>query len=147
MMLRLCSALLAVFALLGGCVTPLPPSPREVEARRFGPPPPGQAAVYLVRDLHDGSREASTVVLDDQVMGSTFPGTFFRWELAPGAHRIRGFAGDAGSLTIHVAPGGLYFVQQVVTRPFHGFEQSFFRPVPETYGRAAVLRGELVGGR
>lgn len=137
----------AVAAFLAACA-PLPPSPADLQAKRFEPPPPGKAAVYLVRDLQDFSREAATVMLDDRMMGSTYPGTYFRWALDPGRHVIRGFAGDAGSITIDVAPDRMYFIQQTVGRPFfHGFEQSFFRPVHESYGRAAVLRGELVGGR
>ena len=130
--------------LVAACA-PLPPSPAELAAKRFEFAP-GKAVVYLVRDLQDFSREASTVMLNDQMMGSTYPGTFFRWELEPGRHQIRGYAGDAGSITIAVAADRMYFVQQTVARPFHGFEQSFFRPVPESYGRAAVLRGELAGG-
>lgn len=137
--------LLILLVALAGCA-PLPPSPQDLAAKRFEVVP-GKAVVYLVRDLQDFTHEASTVVLDDQMMGSTYPGTYFRWEVEPGRHEIRGYAGDNGRITIDVAPDRIYFVQQTVSRLFHGFAQSFFRPVPEPYGRAAVLRGELVGGR
>ena len=138
--------LLLVAALaLAGCA-PLPPSPEDLDAKRFEPVP-GKAVIYLVRDLPDVSREAASVMLDDNLMGSTYPGTYFRWVVEPGRRQIRGFAGDAGSITVDVAPGGIYFVQQSYTRGFTGFGQSFFRPIPEPYGRGAVLRGELVGGR
>ena len=145
--MRTASALfrLVLIAALAGCA-PLPPSPQDIEAKRFDFVP-GKAVVYVVRDLQDFSHEASTVMLDDQMMGSTYRGTYFRWVLDPGRHQIRGFAGDAGAITIDVAPDRMYFIQQTVSRMFHGFAQSFFRPVPESYGRAAVLRGELVGGR
>lgn len=136
--------LLLVLA-LAGCA-PLPPSPQDIEAKRFEPVP-GTAVVYVVRDIHDFSHEASTVMLDDQMMGSTYPGTYFRWVVEPGRHEVRGYAGDNGRITIDVAPGGMYFIQQSVSRLFHGFAQSFFRPIPEGYGRAIVMRGELVGGR
>ena len=136
---------LLLVLMLAGCA-PLPPSPADIAAKRFEHVP-GKAVIYLVRDLHDFSRDASTVMLDDNMMGSTYPGTYFRWEVEPGRHQIRGYAGDNGSFTIDAAPDRMYFIQQSVSRMFHGFAQSFFRAVPEPYGRAIALRGELVGGR
>jgi hypothetical protein len=136
--------LLLAFA-LAGCA-PLPPSEADIAAKRFEPVP-GKAVIYVVRDLPDLTREAATVMLDDNMMGSTYPGTYFRWVVEPGRHQIRGFAGDAGAMTLDVAPDRLYFVQQSYTRGLSGFGHSFFQPVPEPYGRGAVLRGELVGGR
>ena len=130
---------------LAGCA-PLPPSPQDIEAKRFEGVP-GKAVIYLVREWPDISREAATVMLDDQMMGSSYPGTYFRWVVEPGRHQIRGYAGDPGSITLDVGPDRIYFVQQSYTPGFFGFGQSFFRPVPEPYGRGAVLRGELVGGR
>lgn len=136
---------LLLLVTLAGCA-PLPPSPQDIEAKRFQLVP-GKAVVYLVRDMPDLTREAATVMLDDNMMGSTYPGTYFRWVVEPGRHQIRGFAGDAGSIAIDVPAAGLYFVQQSVRPAINGFAQSYFRPVPEPYGRTAVLRGELVGGR
>jgi hypothetical protein len=137
--------LLFLVLALAGCA-PLPPSPADLEAKRFDPVP-GKAVIYVVRDYPDISREAATVMLDDNMMGSTYPGTYFRWVVEPGRHQIRGFAGDAGSMTIDVAPDRMYFIQQSYSRGFTGFGHSFFRPIPEPYGRGAVARGELVGGR
>ena len=137
-------ALLLVL-LLAACA-PLPPSPQEIEAKRFEAVP-GKAVIYLVRDYPDISREVATVMLDDNMMGSTYPGTFFRWVVEPGRHQIRGFAGDNGSMIIDVAPGHVYYVQQSYTRGFTGFGHSFFRLIPEPYGRGAVMRSELAGGR
>ena len=137
--------LLLAVLFLAGCA-PLPPSPQDLEAKRFEAVS-GKAVIYLVRDMPDISREVASVMLDDNLMGSTYPGTYFRWVVAPGRHQIRGFAGDAGAITLDVAPGAIYYVQQSFTRGFTGFGQSFFRPIPETYGRGAVLRGELAGGR
>jgi hypothetical protein len=136
----------SLLALCLGACAPLPPSPQEIEAKRFEPVA-GKAVIYLVREMPDISREVSTVMLDDNMMGSTYPGTFFRWVVEPGRHQIRGFAGDAGAMVIDVLPDRIYYVQQSYTRGFTGFGQSFFRLIPEPYGRGAVLRGELVGGR
>jgi hypothetical protein len=136
---------LALLLMLAGCA-PLPPSPQDIEAKRFEQVP-GKAVIYLFRAEPDFSREAATVVLDDQPMGSTYPGTYFRWVVEPGRHQIRGYAGDNGSITLDVAPDRMYFVQQSVGRMFSPFAQSWFRVIPEPHGRVGVLRGELLGGR
>ena len=136
---------LLLIVLLAGCA-PLPPSPEDIAAKRFEPAP-GKSVIYVVRDFSDFSNEVSTVMLDDQMMGSSYRGTYFRWVVEPGRHQIRGYAGDAGIFTLDAAPDRMYFIQQSVARTFHGFAQSFFRPVPEAYGRAVVLRGEITGVR
>ncbi len=136
--------LLLLVAMLAGCA-PLPPSPADIEAKRFEPVA-GKAVIYVFRHYPDLSREVATLMLDDQMMGSTYPGTYFRWVVEPGRHQIRGYAGDNGSITLDAQPNRMYFIQQSVSRFFHGFAQSFFQPVPEAYGREAVLRSELIGG-
>ena len=135
-----------LLALLLAACAPLPPSPQEIEAKRFEAVP-GKAVIYLVRDYPDISREVATVMLDDSMMGSTYPGTFFRWVVEPGRRHIRGFAGDAGAMILDVGPDRVYYVQQSFTRGFTGFGHSFFRLIPEPYGRGAVMRSELAGGR
>ena len=135
-----------LLALILSACAPLPPSPQDLEAKRFEPVA-GKAVIYLVRDYPDVSREVATVMLDDNMMGSTHEGTYFRWVVEPGRHEIRGYAGDNGRITIDVGPDRIYFVQQAVTRFFSPFAQSMFRVIPEPYGRALVARAELVGGR
>ena len=141
---RILFALLCLSMALAGCA-PLPPSPADIQAKRFEPAP-GKAVIYLYREYPDFTQDVATVMLDDNMMGSTYPGTYFRWVVEPGRHEIRGYAGDNGRFVLDAAPDRMYFIQQSVTRTF-GFAQSFFRPVPEPYGRAGVMRGELVGGR
>jgi hypothetical protein len=131
---------------LAGCAQ-LPPSPAEIEAKRFEPPPVGKSVIYLVRDDPDFTDLGASVMLDDQLMGTTYPGTFFRWVVEPGPHQIRGFAGDAGSYSLATGPGGMYFVQQRVARFFLPMAQSQFYLVPEPHGRAAVMRSVLAGGQ
>jgi hypothetical protein len=132
--------------LLAGCAQ-LPPSPAEIEAKRFELAP-GKAVIYLVRDDPDFSDVGAPIMLDDRLMGSTYPGTFFRWVVEPGPHQIRGYASDAGSYSLVTAPDHLYFVQQRVTRFFiQPFAQSNFQLVPYPHGRAVVMRSVLAGGQ
>jgi hypothetical protein len=142
-MLRL---LLVLVLAIAGCAQ-LPPSPQEIEAKRFEPPPADKSVIYLVRDDPDFTDIGASVMLDDQLMGTTYPGTFFRWIVEPGPHQIRGFAGDAGSYSIVTGPGGMYFVQQRVVRFFLPMAQSQFYLVPEPHGRAVVMRSVLAGGQ
>jgi hypothetical protein len=135
-----------LLAFVMAACAPLPPSPQDLEAKRFEMVP-GKAVIYLVRDDPDVSRDPGTLMLDDMMMGSSYPGTYFRWVVDPGRHQIRGYAGDTGSITMDVSADRMYFVQHSYSRGFFGFGQSFFRVVPESYGRGAVLRGELAGGR
>ena len=130
---------------LAACA-PLPPSPADLEAKRFERVP-GMAVLYLVREHPDFVSEPASVMLDDRMVGSTYPGTYIRMVVPPGRHELRGFAGDNGRFMLDVPPDGVYFVQQSVTRMFAGPAQSRFRPVPDHYGRAMVMRAELVGGR
>lgn len=138
--------LLAAAALLiAGCITPLPPSPRDLEAKRFKNVP-GKAVIYVVRDQPDFTREPTSVVLDDSVMGTSYPGTYFHWVVAPGRHRIAGFASDSGVMVLDAAAGNIYFIQQSVSRTL-GMTRSIFRPVHPVHGRDAVLRSELVASQ
>lgn len=129
---------------LAGC-TQLPPSPADIQAKKFEILP-DRAVIYIARSDPDFSRDGATLLLDDTVTITTYPGTYYRWEVAPGAHRIEGFAADAGRMTISVEAGKIYFVQQsYLPGPFT--PRSSFSPVTASRGRALVTRGELVGGR
>jgi hypothetical protein len=128
--------------LLAGCQQ-LPLTPQDIQARRFEAVP-GMAVIYVVRDYPDFTELQSTIYLGDKVILKTYPGTYFRWEVPAGEHLIRGAAFDTGAITVNGVPGMIYFVQQSVTAALMGSPNSFFRPVPEPFGRGAVLRSVLL---
>ena len=128
--------------LLAACVQ-LPPTPQDLQARKFEAVP-DKAVIYLVRDSPDFSDVGATIWLGDNIRITTYPGTYYRWEVPPGAHRIAGVAADIGQTTVNAQPGRIYFVQQRVTVFMRGFAQSFFDHVVEANGRAAVLRSVLL---
>lgn len=131
---------LALF-LLAGCAQ-LPLTPQDLQARNFQALP-DKAVIYLVRDYPDFSDQPATVWLGDSGMVTTYAGTYYRWEVPPGTHRIAGFGPDNGSITLSTEPGRLYFVQQRL-QPFLRFPQSAFYVVAEPFGRAVVNRAVLV---
>jgi hypothetical protein len=127
--------------LLAGCAG-RPPSPADLQAKRFEPLP-DKAVIYLYRGSPDFSDRPASFLLDGQFHGSTYPGTYYRLELAPGVHRISGFPPDMGNLQLPVDAGRIYFVRQAVTRL--GGTQSSFTWRPESDGRGVIMRAELLG--
>jgi hypothetical protein len=106
-------------AALSGCASTPQASPeRDAEAKRFVAHP-ASAAVYVYRsDFRSGDDDWTQSVLwiDDRLIGQTLPGTYYRVDLRPGAHRLRGDGPDQGRLTINTAAGQVYFVRlNVVT--------------------------------
>lgn len=134
----------ALAAVISACA-PLPPSPQDLQAKRFESAP-GKAVIYLVRTYPDLGDVAATLWLDNQVMGSTYMGTYFRWEVAPGRHQISGYGSDNGQIVLDVQPDRIYYVQQVVrgggraNSPY-----STFRMLSEAQGRAYVSNSMLIG--
>jgi hypothetical protein len=134
--------LLMALLLLAGCQQ-LPLTPEDVQARKFEAVP-DKAVIYLVRDYPDFSEVQATVYLGDKLTLKTYAGTYYRWEVAPGEHQIRGAAFDTGAIKVHTVPGRIYFVQQRVTAAPFLRASSFFSVVNEPAGRAAVMRSVLL---
>jgi hypothetical protein len=130
--------------LLAGCV-PLPPTPQDLQAKEFLAVP-DKAVIYLVRDYPDFNHLPATIWLGDNITVTTHPGTYYRWEVEPGKHRIAGFGVDSGFITLEVAAGRIYFVQQRLV-PWMRYAMSSFHPLAEPQGRSIVMRGVMIGGR
>jgi hypothetical protein len=129
--------------LLAGCVQ-LPPTPQDVQAKRFEPVP-GQSVIYVVRSPLDSS-EPQGLMLDGHATISTLPGTYFRWEVPPGQHHIQGYAFGNESVMLTTEPGRIYFLEHTVIGDPHdgGVQLTALRRVDEQYGRKLVMRSQLV---
>jgi hypothetical protein len=128
--------------MLAGCVTPLPPTPQDLQAKKFETVP-GKSVIYVVRPDPDFSDAPAAISLDDVATITTYPGTYYRWEAEPGQRLIQGFAGHMGRISFPTEAGRLYFVEQRVSGLLR-FAESRFALIPEPHGRAAVSRAELV---
>ena len=137
-------ALLISF-LLAGCVAPLPLSPADTQARKMEAPPAGMGVIYLVRQDPDHNRVPATITLGDKAMITTYPGTYYRWEVPPGRHDIAGAFVDNGKISVQVEAGKTYYVQQW-TQPWLRYAKSYFEPVSEAQARAVISRSILAGG-
>lgn len=134
---------IVIAALLAGCAQ-LPLTPRDLQARKFETVP-RKAVIYIVRDQPDFADAPATIWLGEQATVTTYPGTYYRWEVEPGIQRIAGFGADGGAISLRTQPGGIYFVQQRLS-PFPFANQSHFQLVSEPQGRSVVMRSVLVPG-
>jgi hypothetical protein len=118
----------------------MPPSPSRTGAvPQIESAPPGKAVIYIVRTRPDMSYLATPLALDDRMIGATYAGTYFRLEVAPGRHRIAGYAQDNGSIAIDTQPDHVYFVQHTVSGSWRATSPtSFFRVMDEARARAAM---------
>jgi hypothetical protein len=137
------SLLIGLILALAGCQQ-LPLTPEDIQARKFEAVP-DKAVIYVVRDNPDFSGIQAQIDLDDSVKLMTYEGTYYRWEVAPGTHRVRGFGGDMGSISVQVERGKIYFVQARVAGRFQA--ETAFQLVTEAEGKAAVLRSVLIRPR
>src|SRR5687768_11945739 len=133
----------AIAMLFAGCVQ-LPPTPEDIQARKFESVP-GKSVIYVVRQLVD-SDEGRTLLLDDRMMITTYRGTYYRWEVEPGTHRVAGFAWGNESVTLNTAPGRIYFLEHTVLADRHdgGVQVTALREVDDQAGRTLVMRAQLL---
>lgn len=131
---------IALILTLAGCQQ-LPLTPEDIQAKKFEAVP-DKAVIYLVRDNPDFSGIEAQISVGDKLLLKTYPGTYFRWEVTPGTHRISGYASDIGTISVQVERGRIYFVQQRVSGRF--MANSAFALVGEPQGREAVMRAVLL---
>jgi hypothetical protein len=135
---------LAVFAILLVCgCAQLPPSPEDLQAKRFEAVP-GKAVIYIVRQPMD-STEYGALLMDTGDQVTLFPGTFYRWEVPAGARRISGLGPWNVLYDLNVEPGRIYFLRYTVTgTPRMGPIFAGLEPIGEQQGRRLVQQAELV---
>lgn len=127
--------------LIAGCVQ-LPPTPQDIQAKKFESMA-GKAVIYIVRTPMD-SHESGGILLDDHAQITTYSGTYYRWEVAPGPHRIAGYAGEIGLVQINAQAGQIYFVRHTVRGTERsGWTSSNLQQISEQDGRKLVTQSQL----
>ena len=129
--------------LIAGCAQ-LPPTPEDIQAKKFEPVP-GKSVIYVVRRTVDSDGTA-TILLDGKGSITTMRGTYYRWEVDPGTHRFTGMGPGGDNLTLTTAPGQIYFVQHQVMadRDDGAVIQTALQQVDDQTGRALVSRATLI---
>jgi hypothetical protein len=127
-----------LIAALAGCTsTPQATGERDAEAKRFLARP-GAAVIYVYRfDIGSTEMASDDTVLyvDERLIGSTVPLTFFRFEVQEGAHLLHGTGHDQGRLKLETRAGEIYFVQLLAAGGV-----SDFRRVDAETGKRDILR-------
>ncbi len=134
--------LILIALALAGC-TQLPPTPQDVQAKKFEAVS-DKAVIYVVRDVADFSDLQSEITLGDKLSLKTYKGTYYRWVVPPGKHTISGYGQDIGTISVNAERDRIYYVAQSVTGRFGGPPSSQFYLLDEQKGRAAVLRAVLL---
>lgn len=128
--------------LLAGCVQ-LPPTPQDVQAKKFETTA-DKAVIYIVRPIVDSSNSGMIVVGDLGII-ATQPRSYMRWEVTPGAHRIYGFGASSAAVTVNAEAGKLYFVRHSVYGNIRtGVTTMSLQQVNEMEGRRLVEAAELL---
>src|SRR5690349_13655123 len=112
--------------LLAGCAQ-LPPSPADIQAKRFESVP-DKAVIYVVRTPMD-SHEGASLSLDYGSQITTYPGTYWRWEVAPGPHHVATYGWGTAEVNLNTEAGKIYFIRHTVMGFWRsGPQQSWLQP-------------------
>ena len=134
----LAAALVAVASALTGCASTPQASPaHDAEAKKFNTHP-GYSVIYVYRPDFDssGAAHSDTVLyVGRRLIGATLPQTYFRVDVEPGTHMLRGIGVDQGTLKPETRSGEPVFVELTVTGGV-----STYRLVDAETGKQAIRR-------
>jgi len=152
--MRLLWSIVLVLALAACTSVPLAPRAADTTAKRFEPPAPGFASLYIVREGYMISDEVA-VLVDQRPIGSLAYDTYLRLDLPPGQHDVRAENIEnrhpLAVTTVQLAAGEIRFVtiaNAVFDSPLaRAVTEMSAREMPAGAGRAAVLSRRLAAGR
>jgi hypothetical protein len=129
-------------AALAACATvPLESGAQDAAGKRFDPPPPGQAALYVFRESVSGAAYVVTAWLGPRALGQLGADTWFRIEVEPGTYQLRCTTAEASQLVqVAIAAGEIRFVEIAFRLGFTSPRCAIFEVMPEQ-GRKAVSAG------
>jgi len=137
------SIVLCICVLASACASvPLAPSEADAQAKRFEPPPPGHANLYVFRDESYGGAVRMSVNLDGAALGDTAAKTYLYTPIPAGVHTVVSKAENDSSAVIDAQPGATYFLWQEVKMGMWS-ARSALQQVQDERGRAGVLECKL----
>lgn len=133
----------AALAALAACASvPKAPPERDLAAKQFAAPMPGQAALYVYRNESFGAAAKMGLILDGAYLGDTAANTFHWVTVAPGKHTLVGKAENDAVLEFEANPGQNVFVWQEVKMGMWA-PRNRLELVDEARGKAAVAECSL----
>lgn len=125
-----------------GCVQ-MPPTAQDIQAKKFEAVP-GKAVIYIVRPLNDSSN-TGPINLGKEGFISTHPGTYYRWEITPGVHRIEGAGAFTAAAVVRAEAGRIYFVLHTVLGDIrNGISTMALQQINDADGRQLVSMAQLL---
>ena len=133
--------LLALLLGLSACVQ-LPPSPADLQAKRFEPVA-DKAVIYVVRPPVD-SDHPGVLTVDTGEHISTMSGTYNRIEVRPGTRIIEGMIPPTLRMTLNAQPGQIYFLRLDVRGTSRGGPTTAsLQQISPDYGRSLIAQATL----
>ena len=111
----------------------------NVEGKRFQPPPPNMAAIYVYRESTWGSTVAFRIGVDERTVGSIVVDTWLRVTVAPGQHDVICESENTASVPVTMAAGEVRFVRTTWRMGWH-VAQCVLDEVPAVQGRRGARR-------
>jgi hypothetical protein len=130
---------LGALALCACASTPQATPEREAEAKRFEPVT-REAVIYIYRPGAPLSGPETTLWVDNRLVGSSLPGTFFRVIALPGRNVIDTSPPDSGRIAVDTRGNDVTYVEMITEGDFTDSPSSRFRVVPDEVARAAIAR-------
>jgi len=128
--------------MLAGCVQ-IPPTPQDIQAKRFDVVP-DKAVIYIVRPGID-SLNSGMISIGDSGTIATQQGTYYRWEVAPGTHRLELSGPHTAVVTVQAQAGKIYFVQHTVRGGNReGVQSMSLQQIGDMDGRKLVEKAQLL---
>ena len=129
-----------VLLLCAACTsTPQAIPERDAEAKRFEPVT-RDAVVYIYRPGIVLAGPETTLWVDNRLVGSSLPGTFFRVIVLPGRNLIDTSPPDIGRLEVATQGNDVTFVEMRTEGGPDGTPSSRFRVMPPEEAKAAIVR-------
>jgi hypothetical protein len=142
MSIRLISAAVVAFALVGCASVPMGDPAQDAALKTFPAAAPGKAGVYVYRNETFGAAVKLNVALNGQTLGSTASKTYYYKEVPPGKQTVTSYGENTDTLSFEAVAGKLYYVWQEV-------KMGLFTPrtqlhlVPEAKGQEGVRESKL----
>ncbi len=119
--------------------TPQATRERDAEAKRFEPVT-REAVVYIYRPGLVLSGPETTLWVDNRLVGSSLPGTFFRVIVLPGRNLIDTSPPDTGRIEIATQGNDVTFVEMRTEGGRNGAPSSRFRIMAPEEAKAAIAQ-------
>ncbi len=100
-----------VLSSLAGCASvPMASPDQDAAVKKFTPPPPDKAGLYVYRNETLGGAITMHVLLDNAPLGDTKGHTYLYKEIAPGQHTISSQAENTDTLSVDALAGKVIYV-------------------------------------